>query len=114
MEVIESSERDDCIYANFEFPLFLFFEMDTFVHGLGRMLVCALFSLVFMMAFFSHICIYKTSVCERERITHAMFYTDTKSERRKIIEKKKTSKGKNKATILFVEMLYICILFDEK
>jgi hypothetical protein len=64
--------------------------MDTFVHGLGRMLVCALFSLVFMMAFFSHICIYiyKTSVCERERITHAMFYTDTNSERRKIIEKK--------------------------
>jgi len=61
-------ERDDCIYANFEFPLFLSFEMDTFVHGLGRMLVCALFSLMFMMAFFLliYICIYKTSVCERK------------------------------------------------
>ncbi len=54
------------------------------------------------------------SVCERERITHAMFYTDTNSERRKIIERKKASKRKNKATLLFVEMLYTYILFDEK
>ena len=124
MEVIESSERDDCIYANFEFPLssllfslsrllFLSFEMDTFVHGLGRILLDALFSLVFMMVFFSYICIYKTSVCER--ITQAMFSLDTSSERRKIIEKKKkTSKRKNKATIFFVEMLYTSMLFDEK
>ena len=63
--------------------------MDTFVHGLGRILLDALFSLVFMMVFFSYICIYKTSVCERERITHAMFSTDTNSERRrKKIEQK--------------------------
>lgn len=57
MEVIESSERDDCIYANFEFPLLLSFEMDTFVHGLGRILLDAVLSLVFMMLF-SLSCIY--------------------------------------------------------
>jgi len=69
MEVIESSERDDCIYANFEFPLILSFEMDTFVHGLGRMLVCALFFSCVYDGFFFLIYMYIQNECVRTR-TH--------------------------------------------
>ena len=52
----------------FEFPPFLSFEMDTFIHGPDRMLVCTLFSLVFMMAFFL-LYVYTKRVCART-LTH--------------------------------------------
>lgn len=52
------------------------FEMDTFVHGLGR--ICTLLSPMFMMAilFFSSRCVCER---ERERITQAMLYIDMRT-----------------------------------
>ena len=84
--------------------------MDTFVHGLGRMLVCSLFSLVFMMAFFSYMYIQNDCVCANALLMRCSILIRTVREEKS----EKKSKGENKATILFVEMLYIYILFDEK
>ena len=116
----ESSERDDCIYANFEFPPFLFSSLwnghfrswSRSYAGLYFIFSCV-YDSFFLIYIYTHIHIYKTSVCERERITHAMLYTDMNSER----ERESRENRENKATtILFVEMFfaYICISFDEK
>ena len=96
------------IYANFHSPsalalvvLFSFaFEMDTFVHGLGR--ICTLLSPMFMMAilFFSSRCVCER---ERERITQAMLYIDMRT----LIEqseRERQGEREKKANVFFVHL----------
>lgn len=99
-------------FVSLAFTLSPLFEMDTFVHGLGRILLDALFSLVFMMVFFL-IYMYIQNECVRTRTHYScdvLYWYEQ-------WEKKKKNRAKGRIRPLHSSLrccIHICFLMSVK